>query len=115
MINIDKSNTQYAIASFASAVKKLNILVAEKTKNLLQEVIEEGHPNIILDLNGIAYIDSSGFGVIISLFNYAKNRDVSFILCNVSEANMALVKITKLNNVLKIYSDLEEAIQTIEK
>lgn len=110
MITLDKENTNYVVATFTTAVKKLNILVADKTKNLLQEIIDEGKPNLILNLENISYIDSSGFGAIVSLFNYAKNRDVNFIICQVSEKNMALVKITKLNDVLKIYADLDEAI-----
>ncbi len=115
MITLDKSNDNYVIASFASAVKKLNILIADKTKQLLKEVINEGKPYIILNLENIAYIDSSGFGTIISLFNHAKNCDVSFLLCNVSDANMSLIKITKLNDVLKIHADLDSAIAHIKK
>lgn len=113
MIVLDKDNTKYVIATFTSAVKKLNILVADKTKNLLQEVIDEGKPNLILNLENITYIDSSGFGAIVSLFNYAKNRDVNFILCHVSDKNMALVKVTKLNEVLTIFDDVNEAVKSI--
>lgn len=112
MITLDKENNDYIVATFTSAVKKLNILVADKTKNLLQEVIDEGNPNLILNLENISYIDSSGFGAIVSLFNYAKNRDVNFKLCNISEKNMSLVKITKLTDVLMIYSNLDEAISS---
>lgn len=114
MITLDKENINYVVATFTTAVKKLNILVADKTKNLLQEVIDEGKANLILNLENITYIDSSGFGAIISLFNYAKNRDINFILCHVSEKNMALVKVTKLNEVLKIYTSLDEAVASIQ-
>jgi len=113
MITINNKNNRYAIAHFNSAVKKLNILVAEKTKKILQEVIDEGHSKLILSLNGITYIDSSGFGAIISIFNYAKNRDAELIICDVSEANMALIKITKLNEVFKIFDTIESAIDSI--
>lgn len=113
MITIDKDHNNYAVVSFTSAVKKLNILIADKIKNLLQEVIDEGKPNLVLNLQNISYIDSSGFGAIVSLFNYAKNRDVKFILCEVSEKNMALVKITKLTDVLTIYDNLDQAIASI--
>ena len=113
MITIDKINEHYVIAKFTLAVKKLNILVADKTKKLLQEVLDEGLPYFILDLENVLYIDSSGFSTIISLFNYAKNREIRFILCNVSESNMALIKITKLDNVLEISPNLETAIESI--
>lgn len=115
MIHIDKNHENYVIASFASPVKKLDILVADKIRGLLQEVIAEGTPYLILDLEKILYIDSSGFGTIISLNNFAKNRDVGFLLCNLSEANMSLVKITKLQDILKIYKDRTSAIEAIKK
>jgi len=110
MININKNNDKVVVASFPSPIKKLDILVADKIKGLLQEVIDEGKP-VILDLENILYIDSSGFGAIISLFNYSKNRNVKFILCNVSKANMDLVKITKLTEVLIIKTDKAAAIK----
>lgn len=115
MIHIDKNHDNYVIASFASPVKKLDILVADKIKGLLQEVMAEGKPYLILDLEKILYIDSSGFGAIISLNNYAKNKDIGFILCNISEANMALVKITKLHDILKIYKDRSSAVDAMKK
>lgn len=114
MISLDKNNANYVVASFTSAVKKLNVLNAEKTKAVLQNAIEENQKPLILDLENIIYIDSSGIGVIVSLFNYAKNRHIPFILCNISEANMVLVKITKLNDVLSIFADKETAIASIK-
>ncbi len=113
MLIFDKSNEKYVVASFSPAVKNLTILVADKIKNLLQEIIDEGKPNLILDLESVSYIDSTGFGAIISVFNYAKNKNVKFLICNVSQRNMALVKITKLNEIFKIFPDQQSAIDSI--
>lgn len=111
MITIDKSNSRYVVISFIPAVKKFNVLIADKIKKTLIEVLDEDCPFLILDLENITYIDSSGFGVLISLFNYAKTHGKSFIMCSMSESNMKLVKITKLDNVFNICVNRTAAIE----
>ena len=111
MITIDKSNSRYVVVSFISAVKKLNILIADKIKKQLVEILDEDYPYLILDLENIAYIDSSGFSILIALYNYARKHDKTFIMCGLSESNMKLVTITKLDDILNISPNRETAIE----
>jgi anti-sigma B factor antagonist len=97
------------ILSFEN-VSKLNILVAQSLKEEISQYLNKEGKNIVLNLEGIEYIDSSGFGALLSILRNAKNKNSTFKICNVSEDVMELVKLLQLHNVFEIYDGVEECV-----
>src|SRR6056297_2386527 len=88
---------------------KLNVLNAEEIKNSLTLLLRD-YDRLILDLEGVIFIDSTGFGTLITIFKRARENDKEFKICNISPEAMELMKITKLDNVFEIYDTLEDCI-----
>ncbi len=97
-----------AIASITDNIK-LNVLNAEEIKNALTLMLRD-YNKLILNLNGVIFIDSTGFGALITIFKRARENDKDFKICNISPEAMELLKITKLDNVFEIYDSLEDCI-----
>ena len=53
---------------------RLNALITEPVKENLLEFFNKPNVNLIFDLKGITFIDSSGFGVFLSAMKAANNR-----------------------------------------
>ena len=110
-----KSETRNGIEilSFEN-VSKLNILVAQSLKEEIAQYLNKPGKKIVLNLDGIEYVDSSGFGALLSILRNAKNNDSSFKVCNISEDVMELVKLLQLHNVFEIYNDVESCVNSFE-
>lgn len=91
--------------------KKLNVLNAEEIKNSLTALLRD-HNRLILDLEKITFIDSTGFGTLITIFKRAQENEKIFKICNVSHEAMALIKITKLDKIFEIHDNLENCLSS---
>lgn len=110
MLHITLVNENVQLASFNADVKKLNIIIADKVKQELNNLLDEGTNHLILDLNGISFIDSSGFGSLVTVFNHAKNLNAQFHLCGVSKETMELLRVTKLDQVFSIGKSVDDIV-----
>lgn len=87
----------------------------KQIKDDLNTAIErEGSRYIILDFKNLNYIDSSGLGSLISLIK--NTSSLSKKLCIISpKANiLKIFALTKLDQVLIIFKDYEEALKSYE-
>lgn len=69
--------------------------------------------NIILDFNGVNFMDSSGIGLIMGRYKTIKSNNGKMAMINV---NSRLEKIFKMSGILKIvnkYKNEEEALNNI--
>jgi len=92
---------------------KLNVLNAEEIKNSLTLLLRD-HNRLILDLKNVIFIDSTGFGALITIFKRAQENEKIFKICHVSPPAMELIKITKLDKVFDIYDELEDCLASFD-
>lgn len=80
----------------------------------------EGVPNLIVDMSGVEYIDSSGLSAILTANRLWKDEGV-FILSNIDNANVQkIIRISRLDSILNITDDIQGAenrilIEQVEK
>jgi len=113
MLTFSNYSENTVIVRFPDGHNKLNIVNAESLKKDINAIIEKGFQYLIVDFGAITFIDSSGFGAMVTIFNHARNQRVRLVFCNFSKETQALLKITKLDQVFEIYPDVDSAIETI--
>lgn len=109
MVKVESKN-DIDIVSFEE-INKLNVLVAQQVKDAILKVTEKDNPKVLLDLAAIGYIDSTGFGVLLSVLRACKNNKGVFKICNISDDVMELVKLLQLQNVFQIYNSVEAGLE----
>ena len=109
MINIEKRN-KVDIISFN--VDKINALIADELKNEIIRVLDNSSPKVILDLKGVQYIDTTGFGCFLSVHKTARNNFGSVKFACPEPAIIGLFNTLNLNTVFEIFEDLEECIRS---
>jgi anti-sigma B factor antagonist len=77
-------------------------------EQILQQLSDRRH--VLVDLSGVAYIDSSGIASLIEGLQYAKNNHLSFGLVGVSPAAHQVIQLARLDRVFKIYETVEDAL-----
>ena len=86
-------------------------IVKDYIQNLLNEDPKKG---AILNLEEIRYLDSTGVGLIVSIYIGLKKLNSHFTLCNLNKAIAKTFNMVLLDQVLKIYETEEEAIASFQ-
>jgi len=78
----------------------------------LAEIAEDHKPNIILNLDKVNMMDSSGLGVLVSSYTSVQKSGGRLVLAGLGRGLQNLVAITKLTRIFDMYEDEEEALQS---
>ena len=68
----------------------------------------KANKNLLIDLNKVSYIDSSGVASLVEGYQTAKKQLLKFGLVGVSDAAMSVLKLARLDQVFPIYDSVEE-------
>ncbi len=72
-------------------------------------LIEQGEVNIIVQLEQVRFIDSSGLGALLSGYKHAAAKSGRLAIANMQQQVLSMFELTRLNRVFEIYADLNEA------
>lgn len=108
--SIDKQE-KYTV--FRLHEEKLDTVLAPNLKSELVTLNAEGTENLILDLRDVKYTDSSGLSAILVGNRVFGESNGFFVLTNVTDHVMKLIKISQLDSVLNITETVEDAIDGI--
>ena len=93
---------------------RFNALIAEPVKEQLKEYFNKPKVKLILNLEDIDFVDSTGFGVFLSIMKTANNNYGFFKICNINSEVMELFKLLQLHNVFEIYGSLEDCVDSFK-
>jgi len=110
MINIDKEGK---IDVITFSIDKINALVTEDIRNEIGKLFENANSKVVIDLKGVQYIDSSGFGCFLSIMKAARSNYGSLKFTSPEPAVMEVFKTLHLNTVFEIYDDRDECVRSM--
>lgn len=75
----------------------------------LAQLIERGEKQIVVNLQQVRFIDSSGLGALLSGYKQMNAKSGKFALSNIQTQVLSMFEMTRLNRVFDIYADVGEA------
>lgn len=108
-IQKEKNIVVYALTGDLMSKSQLEELVSDVTFQ-----IEEGVNAVVLNLEKVRYMNSTGLNVLINIYTQARNKGIEVVLSNLDEKLNKLLLVTKLNSVFKIEDNVETALKNIE-
>ena len=87
------------------------IALRDKVKGLLGE----GKRKIVLDLQNVTMIDSSGLGAMVTAHSSAKAAGATLRLCNLGTRTNELLQMTRLLTVFEVSGSEAEAVNAMSK
>lgn len=84
-----------------------------EVKAALHKLIGEGHLKIIVDLQGVPFIDSSGLAALVSGLRVAREKNGNVVLSGIQTQAYTVFRLTMLDRVFSIYPTPEEAQQSL--
>ena len=95
-------------------IQKLNVLVTDAIKAELQKIFEKPNAKVLINMEGIHFLDSSGFATFLSISKIAGKNNGQIIFCNVSNSALDLFKVLQLHTVFNIIQEQDEAINSFK-
>jgi anti-sigma B factor antagonist len=93
-------------------MKEIEILLQEnfaideaaEFREKVNELIEKGESNFLINFRKCNFIDSTGLGVIVTIYKKSKERGGNLRICEINNSNvMKLFKLTRLDKVFEIF------------
>jgi anti-sigma B factor antagonist len=81
-------------------------------KKTITRLLEEGRVNLLVDLSGVGFLDSSGLGALVRALTLAQKEGGSAKLLHAGPQVRKLLQMTKLDSVFEIHEDLEAAVSS---
>lgn len=81
-------------------------------KETVQALVGPATSRVVLDLQGVKFIDSSGLGALISCLRQLNARRGDLRLCQLTPTVQALLELMRMNRVFQIFADRQDAVDS---
>lgn len=105
MINAEKSTGAIKII----LPRKFDVEEVAKFRNEAYGMLNNNEKDFIIDFSNCDFIDSTGIGVLVSVYKKCIERGGSYKLCSLNPEVAKIFQLTRLNKVFNIYPSFEAA------
>ena len=86
---------------------EIDLSCSPEARQSILNVLEDDK-NLLINLEKVSYIDSSGVACLVEGYQTAKKKSLNFGLVGVSEAAMSVLKLARLDQVFPIFNSNED-------
>ncbi len=105
-VDVEKKDG-FAVLNVAGEV---DVFTAPKIREQLIDLVEQGDHNIIVSLEGVEFLDSTGLGVLVAGLKRVKMHDGTLSVVCTKEKILKIFRITGLTKVFPIYETTDAAM-----
>ncbi|GAA3110936.1 anti-sigma factor antagonist BldG [Streptomyces rectiviolaceus] len=89
---------------------EIDVYTAPKLREQLVELVNDGSFHLVVDMEGVDFLDSTGLGVLVGGLKRVRAHEGSLrLVCN-QERILEIFRITGLTKVFPIHTSVEEAV-----
>ncbi len=89
---------------------EMDLYNSYKLKDLVTKMVEKDVKKIVINLDAVSYIDSSGVGALIYICSIIKKLNLQLAMANIHGSVKKVIDLTKLTDYFPITTTIEEAI-----
>lgn len=84
-------------------------------RQIVRDLLDRGEKNILLNMDGVSYMDSAGVGELVAAYTTASNRGAKLKLTKLTTRNREILQFTQLITVFEHYADEDEAVRSFQE
>jgi anti-sigma B factor antagonist len=89
---------------------RLDVAGAPALKDAISELPQNGQPRVVIDMEGVSFVDSTGLGSVIAALKQIRNRQGELRLAAPNQQVRVVLELTTLDKVFPYFATLEEAL-----
>src|SRR3984957_10561395 len=111
-MSLDIRETAREGVDILSLKGRLTVGEASSVREKVTAVIVAGNVNVLLNLEHVEYIDSTGLGALVICFTSLKKAGGALKLVNPNKRNVELLLLTKLHTIFEVFADEQDAVNS---
>ena len=97
-------------ATIVAVEGEIDVYTAPKLRDKITELVGEGVYHIIIDMEGVEFLDSTGLGVLVGGLKRVRSHDGDLALVCTQRRILKVLEITGLTKVFTIHDSVDSAI-----
>lgn len=91
----------------------LDGISANQLRRDVSDVVEDGADIVLVDLQDITFMNSSGLGGLVSALKVVRSAGGELVICSLNEQVKMIFELTKMNRVFKTFTNRDEFEQNV--
>jgi anti-sigma B factor antagonist len=88
---------------------ELDLYSAPDLRERVLKAVNAGHLNLVLDMSGATFVDSSGFAVMVSAYKRVQALGGRMRVCCADKSVLSSMRVSGLDHVFDVYPDMVAA------
>jgi len=106
-LEVDESHPPFTVLAVKGEV---DVYTAPRLREKLVELVSHGSQHLVIDLEGVDFLDSTGLGVLVGGLKRLRSHDGDLSLVCSQHRILKVFEITGLTKVFSIYDSVEAAV-----
>ena len=106
-LEIDDSRSPHTVVAVKGEV---DVYTAPRLREKLVELVSQGHLKIVVNLEEVEFLDSTGLGVLVGALKRLRSHDGELSLVCAQQRILKVFEITGLTKVFAIYDSVDSAV-----
>lgn len=100
-------------ATVVAAEGEVDLSTIPQLSEQLESLINDGQVDLIIDMAGVNFIDSTGLGVLVGARKKALAKDGSVQLARLQPKVLKIFRITQLTEIFPVYESVADALESV--
>jgi anti-sigma B factor antagonist len=109
-VELSVTTTRQDDVSVVTVAGEVDVYTAAQLRAVLDEEIGAGHARLVVDLDQVSFLDSTGLGVLVGRLKLVRNHSGWLRIVCSNDRILRVFRITGLDKVFGIHDSLEEAL-----
>ena len=92
---------------------EIDIYTAPLFKQAVVNLVSDGNKDVIIDLSGVTFMDSSGFGTLLGATRRLRPSGGGLHLAGPNTTIQRMLRLTRLDSIMRIYDSTDEAVRAV--
>lgn len=113
---MSKANVKCSVRKLNDSVSiidiqgEINAFAEGELMEAYHQATQDGARSILLNFQGLEYMNSSGIGLLVTLLIRVKRQNQRLLACNLNEHYQQIFELTRLNEAITIFPTEAEAL-----
>jgi anti-sigma B factor antagonist len=109
-VNLDLETSKKGDVAVISLRGEIDVYTAPRLRQALIDLVEGGSKDIVVDMDKVDFLDSTGLGVLVGGLKRVKSNEGEMKLVVTQDRIMKIFDITGLAKVFPMFGSLDEAL-----
>jgi anti-sigma B factor antagonist len=109
-MDLDLETTEQGDVNVLALRGEIDVYTAPLLRQAILDLIEEGKLRVVIDMQQVDFLDSTGLGVLVEGLKRIKTREGTFSIVATQDKILKIFDITGLNRAFPIHASVDDAL-----